>query len=311
MRKSKKKYTFATPMAKKQNIGFQFKQFFVRHDASSMRVGTDAVLLGAWCPIPAAVSMVSPYTQKESSSCLPSIRVLDIGTGCGVIALMMAQRIAQAPAQSAGGMDWHIDAIDIDEPSVAQAADNFAQSPWSHHLHAEQSAVQDWKLNTYKKSVPSAEAASTYNNSTSAYHDSALAYDLIVSNPPFFSQGLLSPDPRRAKARFSQITLSYADLTRSVARLLRENGILGVILPTEEEKLFTDAAQMHHLYPSSRCAVRSVEEGTVTRIMLAFQKQSQHTEDAIRSFENEEIILSTPTSPRSPAYTHLTKEFYL
>ena len=106
--------------------GFRFRQFVVRHDRSTMPVGTDAVLLGAWCP-------------TEALQATERLRVLDIGTGSGVIALMLAQRMAQQ-VQS---VDWHIDAIDIDLPSVEQAVANFAASPWAEHLNAAYSRVQD------------------------------------------------------------------------------------------------------------------------------------------------------------------------
>ena len=106
------------------NPGFRFKQFFVRHDRCAMKVGTDGVLLGAWIP-------TNPLTTN------PLTRILDIGTGSGLIALMLAQRCPEA----------QIDAIDIDPDAVAQARENFASSPWSARLHVSQCALQEWSNN--------------------------------------------------------------------------------------------------------------------------------------------------------------------
>ena len=119
---------------------FKFKQFAVLNDRTAMKVGTDGVLLGAWCPVEGAR------------------RVLDVGTGCGVIALMVAHR----------NTDAVIDAIDIDHDAIDEATLNFANSPWSERLTAIEGDFNN--LNT------------------------AVGYDLIVSNPPYFTDSLLPPD---------------------------------------------------------------------------------------------------------------------
>lgn len=171
--------------------GFQFKQFYVSHDRSSMKVGTDGVLLGR----------VAKSEHPE--------RILEVGTGCGVIALELAQRY-QAK----------IDAIDIDAPSVEEAAVNFSQSPWNARLTATLSSLQEFGAGR--------EAC----------------YDMIVSNPPFFSNSLKAAEGRRSQARHND-TLSYSDLLLYSRQLLESNGGLWVILPLEESRKLEELAKKY------------------------------------------------------------------
>lgn len=158
---------------------FRFKQFAVLNDRAAMKVGTDGVLLGAWAPLPACEAQPA--------------RVLDIGTGSGLIALMIAQRCPEAV----------IDAIDIDADAVAEARHNVAQSPWSERIAVRQADFATAAIET--------------------------SYDLIVSNPPFFD-GTAAPDAHRAAAR-STATLSPATLIGKAAALLAPRGILAVVYP--------------------------------------------------------------------------------
>ena len=244
------------------NNGFCFKQFTIRHDQSTMRVGTDAVLLGAWCPIQAKRM---PF------------RVLDIGTGSGVIALMMAQRLA---AENVRCDDWQIDAVDIDPPSVRQAADNFAASPWAAHLHAVCGRAQDMEG----------------------------AYQLLVSNPPFFSTGVVNPDPRRAKARQSDLSLSFSDLVLTANRLLTDDGGLGVIVPAWEEQRLMNCLNGTKLWLSARCAVRSKDEAPLRRVMLWLTRANAPA-PACRPIE--QLALMNQQGQRSHDYDRLTRDFYL
>ena len=174
---------------------FRFKQFTVWHDRCAMKVGTDGVLLGAWCPLPHRPIASSPY------------RLLDIGTGSGLIALMLAQRLSsQSPIAN---NPYTIDAIDMDADAVNQANYNFEQSPWAKHLHAHQTSLQDWQSQT--------------------------KYNLIVSNPPYFQSSLKNPDQARATARHTD-SLSYGELIRHAARLLADHCRIALILPAEAEQ---------------------------------------------------------------------------
>ena len=182
---------------------FQFKHFKVKNIASAMKLGTDSVLLGAWAPLHPMVC-----------------RVLDIGTGTGVVALMIAQRLCPQ-----GNMT--VDAIDIDAPSIEEASHNFEISPWSSALRAMCVSLQEY----------------------AARHSIAPAgekYDLIVSNPPFFVDSLKAPDSRRSNTRHAD-SLPQEDLISSAFMLLREGGSLVVILPKEEGEQFIRKAELHNI----------------------------------------------------------------
>ena len=166
---------------------FRFKQFAVKNDLAAMKVGTDGVLLGAWCPVDGAR------------------RVLDVGTGCGVIALMVAQRNSTAL----------IDAIDINHEAVDEATLNFHVSPWRERLTAIEGDFN--QMEEVKR------------------------YDLIVSNPPYFTGGMLPTGDARIRARHTG-TLTWQQLIGSAARMLTDNGILSLISPTDAEGDIIEAA---------------------------------------------------------------------
>ena len=216
-----------------------------------MKVGTDGVLLGAWCP--------------------KGTRILDIGTGSGLIALMAAQRFPEAS----------VDAIDIDEAAVEQARENFSASPWTERLHAYQSSLQDWQ---------------------------APEYDLIVSNPPYFQNSLKNPDKARQTARHTD-TLSYAELFRHSARLLSANGVLAVVFPAEAEQEVRGLAAAELLSPTHVTRVYSKESKPARRVLMRFEKSTDR-ETGVRPIEDT-LVLENETGGRSAAYQELTKDFYL
>ena len=199
---------------------FHFKQFDVANDVSAMKLGTDSVLLGACALIPEGVR-----------------RVLDVGTGTGVVALMIAQRT---------GGTAHIDAIDIDAPSVSEAQANFAASPWRGSLRAEHCALGDWPREK--------------------------EYDLIVSNPPFFDDSLLNPDSRVSAARHT-LSLSYRDLCAYASETLSEDGVLAMVLPAETQKALVRTAVSFSLYPRQITLIRTTERKPVRRIVACFTKR--------------------------------------
>ncbi len=260
-------------------MSFRFKQFIVNDEQCAMKVGTDGVLLAAWaasfpsqeiCEVNAAVQVSPLMGGRKGGS------ILDIGTGSGLIALMLAQRFPDA----------HITAIDIDADAVAQANANFAASPWSTRLHAEQIALQDFYLPPFQ---------------------------LIISNPPFFCNSLKNPDKSRTLARHTD-TLSYDELITHAARLLAPNGIFSLILPIEaEEEIITRAAH-HGLYPLRLCRVRGNARKPFKRVMLDFRKAPETFEHSnLRTFEPHIDTLTLEDAPnhRSEEYAHLTRDFYL
>ena len=194
--------------------GFRFKQFSVEQDDVAMKVGTDGVLLGAW------------------AECEGARRILDIGTGTGVIALQMAQRNPTAQVQ----------AVEIDETAARRARANFDNSPWAERLEVEQTPVQEFSP--------------------------AERFDLIISNPPYFVDSLLPPDAKRSTARHTH-DLTFEELDRAVCRLLAESGRFALILPEPEFERYTEQSQLHLV---RRCNVHSVEGGAIKRVMGEFSK---------------------------------------
>lgn len=256
------------------NPFFKFQQFIVRHDRCAMKVGTDGVLLGAWA--------------KPAVSIQPSaFSILDVGTGSGLVALMLAQRFPQA----------HIDAIDIDKSAIEQAAENFAASPWSDRLHTFHARLQEWQI-VHRTSSPR-----------------TLPYDLIVSNPPYFQNSLKNPDKSRQTARHTD-TLTYSELLQHSARLLRPEGTVALILPAEAETEACELARMAGLLPTRITHVYSKENKPARRVLLAFVKPKYRNTD-ISTYRNsgpvseDSLVLENDTGGRSAAYQEITKDFYL
>jgi tRNA1Val (adenine37-N6)-methyltransferase len=229
---------------------FNFKKFSVEQDNTKMKIGTDGVLLGAWTPL---------YHPK---------RILDIGTGTGVIALMLAQRNSETI----------IDAVEIDQSSYLQAKQNFSSSPWHERLNIYHSSIQD------------------YSNLTN------WKYDLIVSNPPFFSNSTPSIHESNNLVKHT-LFLSHDDLIKSVDHLLLEEGIFSVIIPVQESSNFISKSRDYGLFPRNITRIRSKESKPVTRLLISFSKLAI----------NELILLneSTLRNDRTEAYQKLTEDFYL
>lgn len=198
---------------------FRFKQFTVSQEKSTHKIGTDGVLLGAWASVVGARS------------------VLDIGTGTGVIALMIAQRTGDAVM---------IDALEIQAQEAAEAADNFRKSPWSGRLKV-------------------------YNQSLQGFSQER-TYDLIVSNPPFFENSWAPPDAKRTLVRHNQ-ALSFEDLILHVKRLLSNRGRFSVILPTAEGRRFISIAASAGLYCCRRCEFQARKNKPVERLLMEFSFQ--------------------------------------
>ena len=279
---------------------FRFKQFEVWHDKCAMKVGTDGVLLGAWCPIGEFRSLGefrSTSEQAQSASePLPPIKVLDIGTGSGLIALMLAQRLSSL--YTLHPMPYTIHAIDIDAGAVEQSLFNFAQSPWAEHLQIFSSSLQSWYF-------PIAD------NPT----DSVAYYDLIVSNPPYFQASLKNPDQARATARHTD-SLSYSELIQHAARLLAAHGTVALILPAESEQEIIALAKEQDLYPIRITYVHSKPGKEANRILIAFSHcGSPENTRGILGYSDRlapsHLYIESASSPRSEEYQELTKEFYL
>lgn len=201
-----------------------------------MKVNTDGVLLGAVVPV-----------------CNADCRVLDIGTGTGVIALMLAQRLTADTEQASRMRPLRILGIDIDPDAVAEAADNFASSEWAEALTSEEISLESLEVRL-------AGAASE-------------AFDIIVSNPPYYDSSLTNPNGKKAVARHTDLpqgSLSYRDVMEFAARHLSETGRLSVVLPSDQEFAALRYARMCGLHLSHLLRVRTVERKQPKRFIATF-----------------------------------------
>jgi tRNA1Val (adenine37-N6)-methyltransferase len=203
------------------NPSFRFQQFEVYHDRCGMKVGTDGVLLGAW---------VQSGTAR---------RILDVGAGSGLIALILAQR---SSAEVVG--------VEFDAVAADQAAENVRNSLWSQRIRI---VCDDFRRLEEKP------------------------FDLIVSNPPFYQHALRAPSASRNHARHD-VTLSYTDLVGKAEALLTESGRLAVIIPMSNVDEFEDMCWGRKLYTSRRCEVSTLEGETPKRVLLEFSRQRMQIE---------------------------------
>ena len=232
---------------------FQFKQFCVNQDQTAMKIGTDGVLLGAWTPI-----------ENNPKS------VLDIGTGTGIIALMLAQRSTAE----------QIDALEIDESAFEQAVENFENSPWGDRLFSFHAGLDEFV------EEPEEE------------------YDLIVSNPPFFSEDYRSENEQRDLARF-QDAMPFEELVEAADLLLSENGIFSVIIPFNEEDRFIELCSEVELYPIKITRVKGALNTKIIRSLLAFKRYE------LAVLTSDELVIEISRHEYTPEYISLTKDFYL
>ena len=217
-----------------------------------MKVGTDGVLLGIWADVSTAQS------------------ILDIGTGTGVIAIMLAQNAPEA----------QVHAVEIDETTCAQAAENMANSPFADRLEAKPISIQDFAKQCRGK------------------------YDLIVSNPPFFTGGTLSKNQDKLSVRHT-VKLSHGDLLRAVHSLLEKGGKFCTILPNLEGLRFREVAKTYNLHCTKMTAVHPVEGRPVERLLLQFEHQPKPmAEDSL-------VILKTPkANDWTDQFIGLASDFY-
>jgi len=243
---------------------FTFKRFAVSQHGCAMKVGTDGVLLGAWCRL-----------DGDSDR-----RLLDVGTGTGVIALQLAQRTE--------GWGAAIDAVELDPAASLVARANFAASGWGDRLALH---------NTDVKPFAAADA-----HRAAYYH--------VVSNPPYFVGSLTSPDAARTAARHTA-SLAYDDLVACCARLLRPSGRVSLVLPAgAETERMTRAAADHGFHVSRLTEVHSTPRSGPRRTLLEF---SRHQPAAPRHAPEHTTLVIAGSTPGtfSDEYRALTRDFYL
>lgn len=230
---------------------FRFKQFAVRDSVSAMKVGTDGVLLGAWAPVDGVST------------------VLDVGTGTGLIALMIAQRCGNAV----------VDAVEIDPDAAAEAESNCALSPWADRITVFNSDFS--------------EMVAT----------SGRCWDMIVSNPPFFSNGETSADSRRAGARHES-SLSYSILLQCARGSLISGGSLCFISPADREDDIMYRSALCRMYPAEIVRVATVEGKSPSRILWRFTDKDVPVEESV-------MAIRDASGHYTERYVKLTENFYL
>lgn len=237
---------------------FQFKQFVIRQDRTAMKVCTDACVLGAWADVGTGA------------------RLLDIGTGTGLLALMAAQRAPHA----------HVDAVEVDEAAAQQAWENVANSPFARQITIHQTAIQDFLF-----PAP----------------DPALRYDHILTNPPFYTNSLRSPD-RAVNRALHADELPFSDLLAAVGRLLAPAGTWWLLLPPPEmNRLTQQAAHVPKpLFPVRQLYLRHHAHKPIVRHLTAFRfGNPASAEQAAPSSPTVETldIYEPDGQPGRPTYT--------
>ncbi|WP_299162191.1 methyltransferase [uncultured Tenacibaculum sp.] len=234
---------------------FKFKEFTVHQDKTAMKIGTDAVLLGAWCEL-------GEFPDS----------ILDIGSGTGVISLMLAQR---SDAMT-------IDAVEIDENAYEQTVENFEQSDWGDRLFC---------------------YSASFNDFADEMAEEEEIYDVIVSNPPFYTDDFETKDEARNKARFTS-SLTFEALLKGVSKILSERGLFSVIIPYKEEAKFVQLAKENRLLVNRVCRVKGNETSEIKRSMLTFSFQELEVQE-------ENLVIEKERHLYTDAYIELTKDFYL
>jgi tRNA1Val (adenine37-N6)-methyltransferase len=229
---------------------FHFKQFTIHQEKAAMKVGTDGVLLGAWIPV-----------ENELS-------ILDIGTGTGLIALMLAQR---SDAEQ-------IDALEIDDDAYEQAVDNFEESDWADRLFCYHASLKDFADEMDEK------------------------YDLIVSNPPFYTDTFKPEDEKRSQARF-ETALPFDDLIKYSTQLLSDNGRLALIIPYKEEVKVVAIARENKLFPEKITRVCGTFQSAIKRSLILFSSVEKNP-------EIDELVLEIARHQYTDDYKDLVKDFY-
>lgn len=218
-----------------------------------MKIGTDSVLLAAWCPI-----------DNSPKS------ILDIGAGTGILALMLAQRTNAE----------QIDALEINEEAYEQCVSNFEISPWADRLFCFHAGLDEFVAE------PEDE------------------YDIIISNPPFYTEDYKSNDSQRDLARFEE-AMPFEDLIEAADLLLSENGIFAVIIPFKEEERFIDLCAEVELFPIQVTRVKGAHSTPIVRSLLAFKRYE------LSVLEADELVIEINRHEYTDEYINLTQDFYL
>lgn len=234
---------------------FRFKEFTIHQDKTAMKVGTDGVLLGAWCSIDDNVESI-----------------LDIGSGTGIVALMAAQR----------SDSMTIDAVEIDESAYEQTVENFEESDWGDRLYCYNASFKEF---------------------TEEIAEEEETYDLIVSNPPFYTDNFETENEARNKARFAS-SLPFEELIFGVSKILSPEGKFAVIVPFKEEEKIINLSKQKHLFLNKICHIQGNPSSEIKRSLMEF---SFHDSE----IKKEHLIIEIERHQYTQEYINLTKDFYI
>jgi len=237
----------------KQYKPFQFKQFSIEQNKAAMKVGTDSVLLGSW-------AIIYPYEH-----------ILDIGTGTGILSLMLAQKVNGR---------CQIDAIEIDDSAAIDACTNFKNSTWDSSI----SLIAD-DFTTFK---------------------TITKYDVIISNPPFF-EGLAPTKKSRSTARNASDNLPYKILITKASQLLKQTGRIYLVIPTENYEKVIQIASNNGLGLKSKLSLRPKLIKPVNRILIELINEVELTGPVV----SKELIIRNEENMYTSKHKLLTKEYYL
>lgn len=235
------------------DMEFSFKQFSLDHSLSSMKVGTDAVLL----------SSLMPRNRAK--------HILDIGTGCGVVALLAAQFNPQAT----------VTAIDIDTPSMAQARNNFASSPFADRMQAIETSLQDFAANK----------------------DHIGRFDLVVSNPPYFVDSLKAPKASRNLARHND-KLPFGELVEGISRIITPEAQIAIILPEAQSKETEQLFARKNIHISRQVKIFPKEDRPIIRVVNIYSPKALRREEAT-------LTIRTCNGEYTPEYKAIVSEILL
>lgn len=283
---------------------FKLKHFSLNNDRSALKIGTDSILLGSVAPIPQGCT-----------------RIYDVGTGTGIVALMMAQRTAGCEGAAVGrgagapgeeAVEPQIVGIEIDQPSYEEAAGNFAAGPWASRMSAVEGDFRELAFG----SAAAAGAASMGSSAQAGCNAAALPVDnhaaplpvdqstLVISNPPYYEEDTVSPLAAKARAKSTSAGLSYRDIFDKFAALdSASRPQIALILPFSCKSQLFFYARSHGFFPCKCVNIRTLVHKPFTRIVASFSP----CRDAV--LVEEDLTLFVSGSEKTPEYSEYTKDF--
>jgi tRNA1Val (adenine37-N6)-methyltransferase len=252
-------------MGRSQNRKMEFQLFTVRDEKCAMKIGTDGVLLGAWA---------STHSAEKS------LNIVDVGSGSGVVALMLAQRFTES----------QVTAVELEPLAIEQSRENFEHSPFDSRMKCVEASFQDWASESDNKS----------------------SFDLVVSNPPFFNGKPKSPFHARNLARHDDY-LNISDLFEGAEKVLRAEGVFGLVWPVEREADLMAAAKNHRFHVIRKCIILPTPQHKPVRFLVEFSKDTSGDQD-VSSIILTNIVLETGEGEGrhfTTQHNELMKAFFL